>query len=103
MDRTRGHKRLIWHTALSCDGGACVQVAADDAILVRSSADPNGPILAFSPSAWRDLIVSIKQMSLASVPASRGPDSRSTTCSAAHQARAGAGARSTLVRNKNSS
>jgi hypothetical protein len=31
--------------------------------LLRSSVDPDGPILAFTPSAWRDLIADIKQTS----------------------------------------
>ena len=29
MDRMRGYNSLTWRTALSCDGGACVEVAAD--------------------------------------------------------------------------
>ena len=39
MDRTRGHKRLTWRTALNCNGGACVQVAAgkQNSILIGNS------------------------------------------------------------------
>jgi hypothetical protein len=29
--------------------------------LLRSSVDPDGPNLAFTPDAWRDLIIGIKQ------------------------------------------
>jgi len=32
-----------------------------DAILVRNKSDPAGPIIAFGPAAWRDLIAGIKQ------------------------------------------
>jgi hypothetical protein len=32
-------------------------------MLLRSSVDPDGPILAFSPAAWRDLIAGIMQTS----------------------------------------
>jgi Domain of unknown function (DUF397) len=31
--------------------------------LLRSSVDPDGPILAFTPAAWRNLIVGLKQTS----------------------------------------
>jgi hypothetical protein len=34
----------------------------NDAILLRSSVDPDGPILAFSPAAWRELITGLKQL-----------------------------------------
>jgi hypothetical protein len=33
----------------------------DDAILVRNTSDPEGPIIAVSPAAWRDLIAGIKR------------------------------------------
>ena len=55
---------LMWRKSSRCDGGACTEIAVqDDAILVRSSSEPDGPILAFSPAAWRDLIAGIKRMS----------------------------------------
>lgn len=57
-------KSLKWRKSSQCDGGACIEAADQgDAILVRSSADQDGPVLAFSPTAWRDLIVSIKRLS----------------------------------------
>jgi hypothetical protein len=37
----------------SGDQGACVEVAAvEDAIAVRDSKDPAGPVLVFSATAW---------------------------------------------------
>jgi hypothetical protein len=57
---------LKWRKSGRCNEGACIEVAVQgDAILLRSSADPDGPILTFSSVAWRDLIISIKRMSLA--------------------------------------
>lgn len=51
-----------WRTSSWCEGGACVEAAAqDDAILLRSSVDPDGPVLAFTQAAWRDLIAGIRQ------------------------------------------
>lgn len=51
-----------WHRSSRCEGGACVEAAAeDDAILLRRSADPDGLILAVSHAAWGDLIARIKQ------------------------------------------
>jgi hypothetical protein len=62
MDRTRGHKRLTWRTALSCDGGACVQVAADQqTILIGSSRQPGGPVLNFDPNEWHEFVAGIKK------------------------------------------
>jgi len=53
---------LKWRKSSRCDGGACIEIAIQNhAILLRSSVDPDGPILAFTPTAWRDLIVGIKQ------------------------------------------
>lgn len=55
---------LKWRKSSRCDGGACIEIAVHgDAILLRSSVDPGGLTLAFTPAAWRDLIASIKQTS----------------------------------------
>ncbi|GAA3131481.1 DUF397 domain-containing protein [Streptosporangium carneum] len=37
------------------NGGACVEVARNlpDVVAVRDSKDPHGPVLSFSPDAWR--------------------------------------------------
>ena len=57
-------KGLEWRRSSWCNGGTCVEAAVqDDAILLRSSADPDGPILVLSPAAWRDLIIGIKRRS----------------------------------------
>jgi len=51
-----------WRTSSRCNGGSCVAMAIrDDAILVRNTSDPEGPIIAVSPAAWRDLIAGIKR------------------------------------------
>jgi hypothetical protein len=55
---------LKWRKSTRCNGGACIEIAIqDDAILLRSSADPDGPVLAFTSAAWRDLIAGLKQAS----------------------------------------
>jgi hypothetical protein len=52
-----------WRKSSRCEGGACIEVAVrGNAILLRSSTDPDGPILAFTPAAWQDLIVGLKQV-----------------------------------------
>jgi predicted secreted Zn-dependent protease len=62
MDRTRDHKSLIWHTALNCDGGTCVQVAADqNAILIRNSRQPDGPLVEYTPEEWHEFVSGIKK------------------------------------------
>jgi predicted secreted Zn-dependent protease len=61
MDQTRGHSRLTWHTALSCDGGACVQVAVDDrSVLIGSTRQPGGPVLEYTPEEWHHFVGGIK-------------------------------------------
>ncbi len=62
MDQMRGHKSLTWHTALSCDGGACVQVAVDGrSILIGNSRRPDGPVLEYTPDEWHEFVGGIKK------------------------------------------
>lgn len=62
MDRAPSHTNLTWRTALSCDGGACVEVAADqDMILIRNSRKPGGPLLEYSPEEWHEFVSGIKK------------------------------------------
>ena len=42
------------------NGGECVEVATAGAILVRDTADRNGPVLTFTPDAWRAFTTSIR-------------------------------------------
>jgi Domain of unknown function (DUF397) len=35
------------------NGGECVEVAKAGAVLVRDTADRNGPVLTFTADAWR--------------------------------------------------
>lgn len=35
------------------NGGACVEVASDEAVLVRDTTDRLGPVLTFTTGAWR--------------------------------------------------
>ena len=42
------------------NGGECVEVATADAVLVRDTADRNGPILTFNPDAWRAFTTAIR-------------------------------------------
>ncbi|HET6185919.1 MAG TPA: DUF397 domain-containing protein [Trebonia sp.] len=53
-----------WRRSSWCEGGACVEAAAQDgAIVLRRSVDPEGPVLVFTNAAWRDLTARIKQAS----------------------------------------
>lgn len=61
MDFTRGHKGLTWRTALNCNGGACVQVAATEhGILLGNSRQPAGPALSYTPDEWHEFVAGIK-------------------------------------------
>lgn len=61
VDRTRGHKRLMWRTALNCDGGACVRVAATEtSVLIGSTRQPSGLVLEYTPDEWHAFVAGIK-------------------------------------------
>jgi predicted secreted Zn-dependent protease len=57
----RGNTGLIWHTTLSCNGGACVKVAASaQAILIADSKEPDGPVLSYTQTEWQEFVAGIK-------------------------------------------
>jgi hypothetical protein len=52
---------LVWHRG-HCDGGACVEAAATgDAVLVRSSANPDGEPVTLSRAEWQDFLAEVKR------------------------------------------
>lgn len=49
---TESENTRLWHSA--CESGDCVEVSfTGDEVLVRSSRDPDGPMLAFTHDEWR--------------------------------------------------
>jgi hypothetical protein len=42
------------------NGGACVEVASADAILVRDTTDRYGPMLMFTPDTWRSFTATLR-------------------------------------------
>lgn len=40
-------------TYSGANGGDCVEVASDDAIMVRDTAERGGPVLTFTSDSWR--------------------------------------------------
>ena len=42
------------------NGGECIEVATADAVLVRDTADRDGPVLTFTPDAWRAFTTAIR-------------------------------------------
>ena len=62
MDLTRGHKGLTWRTALNCNGGACVQVAAtEQGVLLGNTRQPTGPVISYTPDEWHAFVTGIKK------------------------------------------
>ncbi|GAB2441858.1 DUF397 domain-containing protein [Micromonospora schwarzwaldensis] len=45
-----------WRKSSRSDDGNCVEVAIADAVLVRDSKDPQGPILRFDARAWHTFV-----------------------------------------------
>ena len=57
MNLTRGRNGLTWRTALNCNGGTCVQVAATEyAVLLGDSRQPNGPVISYTQDEWHAFI-----------------------------------------------
>ena len=53
--------RLIWRRSRRCDSNTCVEVAtADGQVYLRDSKDTAGPVLSFTPTAWRGFIAGVK-------------------------------------------
>ena len=51
---------LDWHRSSKCDAGACVEVAAVDAmVLIRDSAEPSA-LLAVSHGIWREFVSGVQ-------------------------------------------
>ncbi|HLW78203.1 MAG TPA: DUF397 domain-containing protein [Terriglobia bacterium] len=52
---------LVWYRA-RCDGGACVEVAANgDTVIVRSSTKPGGAPVELSRDEWHAFIAGVKE------------------------------------------
>jgi uncharacterized protein DUF397 len=54
--KENGFASALWRTSsYSGQNGACIEVAANVAggVVVRDSTDREGPVLAFTPAAWR--------------------------------------------------
>jgi Domain of unknown function (DUF397) len=52
---------LVWYRC-SCDGGACVEVAATgDIVIVRSSADPDGTPVTLTRDEWQAFLAGAKE------------------------------------------
>ena len=48
-------------SSYSGNGGQCVEVADDDSrVMVRDTTDRQGPVLRFTPDAWRRLVKQVK-------------------------------------------
>lgn len=41
-------------------GGACVEVGRVEAVAVRDSKNPEGPVLVFDATEWREFVIAVK-------------------------------------------
>ena len=61
MLRASDIEHAQWRKSTRCDANSCVEVALlPDLVAIRDSTDPDGPVLSFSPDAWRGFIWSIR-------------------------------------------
>jgi hypothetical protein len=42
------------------NGGACVEIASAQVVLVRDTTDRTGPVVTFTTDAWRTFLTAIK-------------------------------------------
>ncbi len=50
-----------WQKSSRCESNACVEVGADSGrAQVRDNTDPDGPVLAFGPAAWREFTEDVR-------------------------------------------
>ena len=62
MGNRRGNRSITWHTALRCNGGACIQVAASgQAVLIGNSNEPSGPVLTYTHDELQEFVVGVKK------------------------------------------
>jgi hypothetical protein len=56
------HTFTDWRTSSRSDGGSnCIQVAiAADAVAIRDSKDPDGPILIFPRESWTQFLAAVR-------------------------------------------
>ena len=60
MNNNSGHDP-VWRTAKDCDGGQCVEIGAQDKIImIRDSADREGGRIALGQQQWRDFVATVK-------------------------------------------
>jgi hypothetical protein len=52
---------LTWVKSSYSSQGNCVEVAARDRVLVRDTQDRTGPVLRFTPGAWRRFAGQVKR------------------------------------------
>ena len=53
---------IVWRKSTASNSGACVEVAvADGSMLIRDSANPGGPVLRVSTSAWSVFLTSARE------------------------------------------
>lgn len=51
----------IWRAGKRCDGGACVEIGIQGgSVLIRSSADPDGPYVTLSRNEWQVFLAGAK-------------------------------------------
>jgi hypothetical protein len=61
MLRASDLEHANWHKSTRCDANSCVEVAVlTNLVAIRNSTDPDGPVLTFSPDAWRGFVRSIR-------------------------------------------
>jgi Domain of unknown function (DUF397) len=51
-----------WRSARQCESGACVEIGTQgEFVVVRSSADPDGPRLTLRRDRWQEFVAGLKR------------------------------------------
>jgi hypothetical protein len=56
---------LAWRKSTRSNSGGCVEMAlSDEAVLLRDSKRPEGPVLSVSPRAWAALLARVRNLAI---------------------------------------
>ena len=55
-------RKSVWHRGRTCEGGACVEIAAvDDAIMIRSSLNLETTPITLTRKEWEEFLFGVKE------------------------------------------
>jgi Domain of unknown function (DUF397) len=55
------HGELVWRRGVTCESGACIEVAITNcAVMVRNSVNPGDMLIIMSHAEWEEFVAAVK-------------------------------------------